>query len=51
VLGQHLPHHPDREQFQVIEDVLERAVDSLPEMISGRFPQVMNQLHGKRLSS
>jgi peptidyl-tRNA hydrolase, PTH1 family len=41
-------HHPNREQFQAIEDVLERAVDSLPEMISGRFPQVMNRLHAKR---
>jgi hypothetical protein len=31
-----------------MEDALERAIDSLPDIVTGRFAQVMNRLHGRR---
>jgi len=39
---------PNRDQAQALDDALERAADALPEIVNGRFAQVMNRLHGKR---
>jgi len=39
---------PGRDQAQAIEGALERAADSLPEIVTGRFAQVMNRLHSRR---
>jgi PTH1 family peptidyl-tRNA hydrolase len=39
---------PDRDQAQAMEDALERVSDSLPDIVTGRFAQVMNRLHGRR---
>lgn len=39
---------PGRDEARAIEDSLEDAVGSLPDILSGRFAQAMNRLHARR---
>jgi len=39
---------PGRDEARAIDDSLEAAADSLPDILSGRFSQVMNRLHARR---
>ncbi len=41
-------HLPGRDEARAIEDGLEEAADAVPDILAGRFGQVMNSLHSVR---